>query len=82
MRNTAIEIGEMLRQRRDLLGLLQPQLAAIAGISTRTIQLIEAGKANPSLETLFKIADSLGLSVKLELKGLANDSTPTNDPLQ
>jgi y4mF family transcriptional regulator len=81
MRNTAVKIGELLRQRRELLGLLQPQLAAIAGVSTRTIQLIEAGKANPSLETLFNVADSLGLSIKLELKGPVKDVTSTNDQL-
>jgi len=68
MRNSVLEIGDAVRKRRELLGLLQPQLAAIAGVSRRTLQLIEAGKANPSLETLFKIADALGLSIKLKLK--------------
>lgn len=50
------------------MGLLQPQLASISGISTRTIQLVEMGKANPSLDTLMKLADPLGLTVKLMLK--------------
>lgn len=61
-------LGEMIRQRRVLLGLLQPQLAAIAGVSTRTIQLVELGKGNPSLDTLIKIVDPLGLRIKLSLK--------------
>ena len=68
MRNTKSEIGEIIRKRRELLGLLQPQLAEISGVSRRTIQLIEMGKANPSLEVLLKIADPLGLSIKLSLK--------------
>lgn len=48
--------------------LLQPDLAAISGVSTRTLQLIEAGKANPSLETLLNISGSLGLDLKLSIK--------------
>ena len=62
------EIGATIRKRRELLGLLQPQLASISGVSTRTIQLVEMGKANPSIDTLIKIADPLGLTVKLLLK--------------
>lgn len=76
-----IKIGESIRQRRELLGLLQPRLAAIAGISRRTIQLIEAGKANPSLDTLLKIADPLGLTVKLVLKETAAGITTITEPL-
>lgn len=68
MRNVVIEIGETIRKRRELLGLLQPQLASISGISRRTIQLVEMGKANPSIDTLLKIADPLGLTIKLLLK--------------
>jgi transcriptional regulator with XRE-family HTH domain len=68
MRNELIEMGEMIRKRRELLGLLQPQLASISGISRRTIQLIEMGKANPAIGTLIKIVDPLGLSVKLLIK--------------
>jgi transcriptional regulator with XRE-family HTH domain len=71
MRNQLIEIGETIRKRRQLLGLLQPQLADISGINRRTIQLVEAGKANPTIETLVKIADPLGLTFKLLLKETA-----------
>jgi y4mF family transcriptional regulator len=67
MRNQ-LEIGAAIKKRRELLGLLQPQLAAISGISRRTIQLVENGKANPSLETLLKIADPLGLTIELAVK--------------
>ena len=72
VRKEVIQIGEQLRKRRELLGLLQPQLASISGVSIRTIQLVERGKANPSLETLISIADPLGLSISLSLKVLDN----------
>lgn len=67
MHNIRIELGDTIRQRRELLGLLQPKLAALSGISTRTIQLVEQGKGNPSMDTLIKLAQPLGLRLKLEL---------------
>lgn len=68
MRIKLEEIGSSIRNRRELLELLQTRLAQIAGVSTRTIQLVEMGKANPSLETLLKITEPLGLELKLTLK--------------
>lgn len=68
VRNESINIGDVIKKRRELLGLLQPQLASISGVSTRTIQLVETGKGNPSLDTLIKIADPLGLRINLSLK--------------
>lgn len=68
MRNLSENIGYLLRKRRELLGLLQPQLAAISGVSIRTIQLVEMGKGNPSLDTLIKLADPLGLQIQLSIK--------------
>jgi len=74
MRNLLIKLGDTLRQRRELLGLLQPQLAALSGISTRTIQLVEQGKGNPSLGTLTRLADPLGLRLELVLKEPSKNS--------
>jgi transcriptional regulator with XRE-family HTH domain len=68
MRNGKIDIGRIIKKRRKLLGLLQPQLAQIAGISARTLQMIENGKGNPALETLLRIADPLGMTIELRLK--------------
>jgi transcriptional regulator with XRE-family HTH domain len=73
MRNLLVKIGQSILQRRELLGLLQPQLAALSGVSTRTIQLIEQGKGNPSIETLIKLADPLGLRLELILKEPSNN---------
>jgi y4mF family transcriptional regulator len=68
MRNQLAEIGEIIRIRRELMGLLQPQLAALSGVSRRTIQLVEQGKANAGLDTIIKLIEPLGLTIKLELK--------------
>jgi len=71
MRNSSTEIGKTIKKRREILGLLQPQLASLASVSTRTIQLVELGTGNPSLNTLSQIADALGMSVRLVLKDLS-----------
>ncbi|WP_133996021.1 helix-turn-helix domain-containing protein [Dinghuibacter silviterrae] len=63
-----IKIGAILRERRELLGLLQTQLADLSRISIRTIQLVERGKGNPSLDTLVKLAETLGMQFELVLK--------------
>ena len=68
MRNSLVKLGDTIRQRRELLGLLQTQLAALSGISSRTIQLVEQGKGNPSLGTLIQLIDPLGLRLELMLK--------------
>ena len=74
IRNTIEDIGKSLRERREMLGLLQPQLGAIVGISTRTIQLVEAGKANPSIKTILQLTDALGLLIQLGVKEPASGS--------
>jgi y4mF family transcriptional regulator len=68
MRNSLVIIGDTIKQRRELLGLLQTQLAALSGVSSRTIQLVEQGKGNPSLDTLISLIDPLGLRLELILK--------------
>jgi len=68
MRKRMMDLGERLKQRRELLGLLQAQLSGLSGVSTRTIQLVEQGKGNPSLDTLIQLADPLGLRIDLALK--------------
>ena len=74
-----VKLGNTIRQRRELLGLLQPQLAALSGISARTIQLVEQGKGNPSLETLIKLIDPLGLRLELVLKQPSPITPPNNN---
>lgn len=69
--NEKSEIGNILKKRRETLSLLQPQLSEISGVSVRTIQFVEQGKGNPSLDTLIKITDALGLRIKIGLKEIA-----------
>ncbi len=63
-------IGKTIRQRRKALKITQPHLAELAGISVNSLYKIERGEANPTLDLVEKIAEVLGLEVKLEVKKL------------
>lgn len=59
---------EIIKERRALLGLTQQDLADYSGLSVRIIKSIENGKANPSVSTLAKITDVLGLEIIMKVK--------------
>lgn len=61
-------IGETVKIRRKELGITQPHLAELAKVSTNTLYKLERGQGNPSLDVLIKIADVLGLELRLDLK--------------
>ena len=65
---TASEIGEHIKERRKVLRISQPDLAEMAGISINTLYKIERGQANPTIGILNKVADILGMEIKLEVK--------------
>jgi len=57
-------ITKTLRKLRETKGLSQEKLARLADVANNTIIKIEAGKnQNPTLETLKKVAQALGVSV-------------------
>lgn len=58
----------IIKERRFLLGLTQQDLADYTGLSLRIVKSIEVGKSNPSVATLSKIADTLGLELLLRVK--------------
>ena len=46
----------------------QESLAEISGVGLRTLKQFESGKGNPTLTTLQKLADVLGMEVCLKVK--------------
>lgn len=52
--------GQALKERRMKAKLSQEKLAQESGISLRYLQDLEAGKRQPTLTTLFKLAHGLG----------------------
>jgi y4mF family transcriptional regulator len=63
-----LDIGQTIRGRRKALGITQPHLAELANISVNTLYKIERGEANPTLETIIKLADVLGMELALTVK--------------
>lgn len=63
-----LQIGELIAERRSQLSLKQQDLAEMTGITSKTIYLIENGKANPSLLVLQKLLDVLGMDVFIDIK--------------
>jgi transcriptional regulator with XRE-family HTH domain len=62
------DVGIAIKRRRKALRITQPHLAELAGISVNSLYKIERGAANPTLELVEKIAEVLGLEIKLEIK--------------
>jgi transcriptional regulator with XRE-family HTH domain len=57
-----------IKERRENLKVNQENLAKLSGVGLRTLKQFESGKANPTLQTIQKIADVLGLEVCLKVK--------------
>ena len=64
------KIGTIVQSRRVFLALKQEDLAEMAGVSSRTIYSLEQGKGNPSLDTLQKIFEVLGLEIEVNIKSV------------
>lgn len=61
-------IGQTIKARRKELGLTQNTLALLAQVGINTIVSIERGSKSPSIETLSKVANVLGLEIQLVIK--------------
>jgi len=62
------QIGKIIQERRDYLNLTQKDVAEMAGITFKSISEIELGIRNPSINTLNKVLDVLGLELSLQIK--------------
>lgn len=75
------DIIETLKKRRIMLQVNQETLALLSGVSLRTVKQFESGKGNPTLETLQKLADVLGLELHLAIKNIATENEDSDDIL-
>jgi len=62
------KIIKIIKERKDILGINQEYLAELSEVGIATLKRFESGKGNITLNNLQKIADILGLEIKLELK--------------
>jgi len=59
----SVNIGERLRELREARNISMRALATRSGLSANALSMIERGKASPSVSTLYKLADALGISI-------------------
>src|SRR5688500_16583881 len=57
------DIGRRLRERREAQGFSLRALADRIGVTASLLSQIETGQVNPSVDTLFALADGLQMSV-------------------
>ena len=54
--------GDYLRAARRSRNLSQPELAEKAGIAAQVVSNLENGRSNPTVETIFQLANGLAMS--------------------
>ena len=64
----AREVGSLIRKRRVSLRLDQRTLSEISGIAVHTLSNVEAGKGNPTVATLERVLNALGMELRIQIK--------------
>ncbi len=59
----SVDVGSRLRELRETRGISMRALAIKSGLSANALSMIERGKTSPSVSTLYKLADALGVSI-------------------
>jgi len=62
------KIISTIKERREILRITQDDLARHSGVGLRTLKQLESGKGNPTLSTIQKIANVLGMDLVLQVK--------------
>ena len=61
-------LQETMKSRRKALAISQQDLAEMAGIGLATVKDIERGKGNPSLATVCRILEVLGMEMVFQVR--------------
>lgn len=59
---------QTIKERREMMRVTQETLAELAGVGLRTLKQLERGKGNPTLQTLQKLTDVLGMEVSIQVR--------------
>jgi DNA-binding XRE family transcriptional regulator len=65
-----MNLREVIKERRGVLGISQIDLAEMAGISLATVKDIERGAGNPSMKTVMRILEVLGLEMEFHIRSI------------
>lgn len=59
----SIDVGGQLRELRQNIGVSMRELARMSGLSANALSMIERGKTSPSVSTLYKLANAMGVPI-------------------
>lgn len=62
-----------IKERREIMQVTQETLAGLSGVGLRTLKQFESGKGNPTLRTMYKLADVLGMEICLKIKDISTN---------
>jgi transcriptional regulator with XRE-family HTH domain len=68
------ELIKTIKERRVALQVTQESLAELSDVGLRTLKQFESGKGNPTLLTLHKISDVLGMEICLKIKNITSNT--------
>lgn len=74
-----MSLGQRVRRQRQALKLTQQQLAVSLGLTSQHLSAVEQDKRSPSLSTLAKLAEELGVSTDYLVtgkEGIITDTIP------
>lgn len=63
-----MDLKKVMKSRRKTLSISQLDLAEMAEVSLATVKDIERGKGNPSLATVNKIIEVLGMEIIFQVR--------------
>lgn len=72
--NALMDIVKLIKERRKTLKVSQETVAELSGVGLRTLKQLESGNGNPTLITIQKIADVLGMELSLKVKSVIRTS--------
>ena len=70
-----MELKDIMKQRRAKLEITQQDLAELAQVGLATVKDIERGKGNPSISTVKKILEVLGMKIDHRLRKYSTTSS-------
>jgi transcriptional regulator with XRE-family HTH domain len=59
----SVDVGSRLKELRETRNISMRALATKSGLSANALSMIERGKTSPSVSTLYKLADAMGVSI-------------------
>ena len=65
-----MNLKEVIKERRRVLNITQIDLAEMSGVSLATVKDIESGVGNPSMKTVIRILEVLGMEMDFHIRNI------------